>query len=152
MPPPHLLAQQMSFLKTTQSGFEKFLRDDYTLLPECTDRCLSSHVDFWWRFVAPARDLDFGAIRTTMKSEFMKALFGPASTGVYSESLQATIYDAGCMCLTALDAVAEVDISTPNVHYLPVIAPLVAVGETWNNDIFQPTSDPSGSITCTVSR
>ena len=146
--------REMTVLKTTQSGFEKYLKDDATLLPECTDRCLSSHVDLWWRYVNPSdgRAIDFKKVRTAMRSEMLRGIFGPAEEGVYSASLQATIYDAGCMCLTAVPEVQEIDISTPNVHYLPVVAPLAAVGEVFMNDIFQPTSDPSGSITCTVSR
>lgn len=149
----------MTVLKTTQSGFEKFLRDEYTLLPDCTERCLSSHVDVWWRYgvvkagaPAPRPVIDFKKVRDNIRAELCRGIFGPAESGVYSESLQATIYDASCLCLSKCGEVSEIDVSTPNVHYLPVVAPLKAVGLEFENDIFQPTSDPSGSITCTVGR
>ena len=94
-------------------------------------------------------------------------MFGPPQGGVYSESLQATIYDIGCVILTNINEIQKINISTPNVHYLPCVVlnnlgrdkegedstpsshnpPLV-----FEDDIFIPTSEPSGSIKCTVER
>jgi urate oxidase len=42
---------ELSLLKTTQSGFEGFLRDKYTLLPETRERMLASAIRAVWRCV-----------------------------------------------------------------------------------------------------
>ena len=70
---------------------------------------------------------------------------------MYSASLQASVYDAGCMVLTALPVVDSIAIDTPNLHYLPMKA-LAALGESFDDDVFLPTSEPSGMIHCTVRR
>jgi urate oxidase len=46
---------------------------------------------------------------------------------VYSQ-LQATIYDAGSLCLAAVPELTRIAISTPNLHYLPTTQLLKAVG------------------------
>ena len=78
--------------------------------------------------------------------------------GGYSVSLQASIYDTACLALTALPVVSTIKIDTPNKHYLP--AKLLdnlgdRTGEevlVWEDDVFIPTDEPSGTITCTVGR
>ncbi|XP_048552029.1 uricase-2 isozyme 1-like isoform X2 [Triticum urartu] len=40
--------QGYSLLKTTQSGFEGFMRDRYTLLPETRERIVATEVTAWW--------------------------------------------------------------------------------------------------------
>uniref|UniRef100_A0A8R7QA30 factor independent urate hydroxylase n=1 Tax=Triticum urartu TaxID=4572 RepID=A0A8R7QA30_TRIUA len=40
--------QGYSLLKTTQSGFEGFVRDRYTLLPETRERIVATEVTAWW--------------------------------------------------------------------------------------------------------
>jgi urate oxidase len=42
--------------------------------------------------------------------------------------LQATIYDAACLCLAAIPELAKIAISTPNLHYLPTTSTLKALG------------------------
>ncbi|PKU78819.1 Uricase-2 isozyme 2 [Dendrobium catenatum] len=46
--------QGLSLLKTTQSGFEGFIRDRYTLLPETKERMLATEVTALWRAESPA--------------------------------------------------------------------------------------------------
>src|SRR2546428_12638530 len=40
----------MRFVKTTGSSFATFARDDYTTLPELTDRPLTIRMDVYWRY------------------------------------------------------------------------------------------------------
>jgi urate oxidase len=40
----------MAFVKTTGSSFATFARDDYTTLPELTDRPLTVRIDVYWRY------------------------------------------------------------------------------------------------------
>merc|ERR1712118_297293 len=98
---------------------------------------------------APA--VDYAATRTAVRKQLSKGILGPAVGGIYSPSLQATIYDAGCMVLQAAPTVQSISISTPNLHYLPAKL-LEQLDAKFEDDVFIPTNEPSGTITCTVSR
>jgi urate oxidase len=141
--------ESMIILKTTQSGFENYLKDRYTLLPECNDRNLSTELTAVWNYTSS--NVDYPKVREIVRTQILKGLFGPSKDGVFSPSLQATIYDAGCMVLSAGPAVKSINIDTPNIHYIPM-KDLDRLTEKFENDIFIPTSEPSGSINCTVSR
>lgn len=143
---------QMTVLKTTQSGFEGYLKDQYTLLPETKERCLATELDATWTCSTGDYSIDHAAIRNKVRPLIQKAIFGPsADNGIYSPSLQATIYDAACLVLKEVPEIESITIYTPNLHYLPCKL-LDRVGETFEDDIFIPTDAPSGIITCTVVR
>ena len=153
--------------KSTQSGFAGYLTDKYTLLPPCTERCLSTELSAEWKYswkYSPASaasaasapgsgtpTFDFAGSRSAVMRELTRGVFGPAQVGVFSPSLQATIYDAACLVLSSVPSIASIKIDTPNKHYLPCLQ-LEEMGETFDNDIFVPTDEPSGTITCTVAR
>ncbi len=42
--------RELQVLKTTQSGYEGFLRDEYTLLPDVKDRILATSVTSSWKY------------------------------------------------------------------------------------------------------
>jgi urate oxidase len=140
----------MTIFKSTQSGFADYHMDKYTLLPPCTERCLSTELTAEWGYTDIA-GVDFADARAGVRAQLIKGIFGPAKGGVFSVSLQATIYDAGCLVLTEVACVSEIKIDTPNKHYLPY-RQLEALGEVFEDDIFVPTDEPSGTITCTVAR
>jgi urate oxidase len=143
--------EEMTIIKTTQSGFEGYHKDQYTLLPECTERCLATELSAYWTYVPDGTAPDYAAVRQTVHAQLTAGIFGPPNGGVYSASLQATIYDAGCLVLKAAPTVAQISISTPNLHYLPCRS-LEQLGEKFEDDVFIPTSEPSGTISCTVGR
>jgi hypothetical protein len=45
----------------------------------------------------------------------------------------------------------DISIFTPNLHYLPCHM-LGRLGESFDDDVFIPTNEPSGTISCTVGR
>lgn len=145
--------QKMTILKTTQSGFEHYLQDKYTLLPPTRERCLATEMDFAWTFEdnSEVGKVDYGHVRNQVRQWLLLGVFGPPPTGVYSASLQATIYDSACLVLDHVPQVSSIKIDTPNLHYIPFMQ-LSQLGETFANDIYVPTNEPSGSITCTVTR
>jgi len=143
--------QNMTILKTTQSGFEEYMQDKYTLLPPCTERCLATELTAEWTFMKSDPPPDFAAIRRTVREQLKAGIFGPARGGIYSPSLQATIYDAGCMVLDAAPHVKDLQLFTPNLHYLPARF-LDSLTEKFEDDIFVPTSEPSGTICCKIAR
>mmetsp|Transcript_14057 Transcript_14057/g.18413 ORF Transcript_14057/g.18413 Transcript_14057/m.18413 type:complete len:313 (+) Transcript_14057:43-981(+) len=151
------MIKSMTILKTTKSGFEGYLKDKYTLLPETTERCLATELDCTWTYDSSVNHdeqcIDYRAQRSRVRELLLKGIFGPSKGGVYSASLQATIYDAACIVLADefLGSIWSIKLFTPNLHYLPM-KNLEMLGETFEDDIFIPTSEPSGTITCTVCR
>ena len=148
----------LTVLKTTQSGFDHFLHDSYTLLPDTQERCLATEMKIEWCYPGGqgAESVDYGAVRSRLRSELLGAFFGPPKDGIFSVSLQATIYDAGCMVLKAVPAVKAISIYTPNIHMIPFMA-LKQLGppdkaQPFRDDVYVATSDPAGTIFCTVSR
>mmetsp|Transcript_88695 Transcript_88695/g.177345 ORF Transcript_88695/g.177345 Transcript_88695/m.177345 type:complete len:345 (+) Transcript_88695:58-1092(+) len=153
---PHVKSsiRGMTVLKTTQSGFSDYLKDSYTLLPDTDDRCLATELSAEWTF--NGRCVDYSKARAEVRAKLLKGIFGPSHQGVFSVSLQATIYDAACLALSAVPELESINISTPNIHYLPTGQLLerlkvVKPGETVR-DVFIPTSEPSGTIFCEVKR
>jgi urate oxidase len=148
--------QGLTVLKTTQSGFEGYHRDSYTLLPETTERCMATQMKVEWGYADGFNGVvDYAAVRAKLRSEVMRGFFGPAKGGVYSVSLQATIYDAGCLVLQAIPAVQRISIYTPNMHMIPFLPLKQLGGDTaapFADDVYVSTSDPAGTIHCTVSR
>jgi len=146
--------QGLTVLKTTQSGFENYLHDSYTLLPETRERCMATEMKVEWTY-ANGKPVDYAAVRSTLRSEMLRGFFGPPEGGIYSASLQATIYDAGCLVLKAVPAVQTISIYTPNMHMIPFL-PLKQLGGAtaapFEDDVYISTSDPAGTIFCTVSR
>jgi len=147
--------QGLTVLKTTQSGFENYLHDSYTLLPGTRERCMATQMKLEWTYADGAKSIDYAAVRSVLRSEMLRGFFGPAKGGIYSASLQATIYDAGCLVLKALPAVQTISIYTPNMHMIP-FHPLKQLGgakaSPFADDVYVSTSDPAGTIYCTVSR
>lgn len=56
----HSGIKDLKVLKTTQSGFEGFIKDQFTTLPEVKDRCFATRVYCKWRY-HQCRDMDFDA-------------------------------------------------------------------------------------------
>lgn len=143
--------QTMTVLKTTQSGFTGYLQDQYTLLPETEERCVATELCAEWTFMKSDPPPNYAKVRKTVREQLKYGIFGPARGGVYSASLQATVYDAGCLVLDAAPHVKDITIFTPNQHYLPARF-LDQLTEKFEDDVFVPTSEPSGTICCRVAR
>lgn len=61
IPVVHSGVKDMKVLKTTQSGFEGFLRDRFTTLQEAKDRCFCTSIYARWRYTK-IQDVDFDAM------------------------------------------------------------------------------------------
>ena len=145
----------LTVLKTTQSGFSDYHKDKYTMLPETTERCMATEMRVEWKLTpnSPVLTTDYGTVRQALRAELLRGYFGPAIGGVYSPSLQATVYDMGCLVLKAVPQVQSVAIFTPNIHMIPFHAlKQLGVGDGFQDDVYVATSEPSGTIHCTVSR
>lgn len=131
-------------LKTTNSGWEGYLHDAYTNLPETNDRILATVLSATWTY-ASAEGIDFArswmGIRETILAAF---------SDHYSPSVQNTLYRMGKAVLEAFPQVRQIHFSLPNRHHLRF--DLTPFGLENANEIFHATSEPFGLIEGTVTR
>ena len=130
-------------LKTTGSGWEGYLHEQYTSLKETADRIMSTVVTARWNY----RDaqVDFGPIWEAVRATILDA-FGDH----YSPSVQFTLYRMGEAVLDAHPEVERIHFSLPNKHHL--LYDLSRFGLDNPNEIFHATTEPYGLIEGTVER
>lgn len=143
--------REWAVLKTTQSGYEGYLKDGATTLPETRDRILATSVQATWRYASPSVVTSGGGggdPYPKVLSAMHAAFFGPSKGGVYSPGVQATLYDMGCAALGAEPGVEAISLKAPNLHFLPT----PPAGIPFDNDVYVATSEPHGTIQATVAR
>ncbi len=130
-------------LKTAKSGFEGFQRDEFTTLPETTDRLFGTALRAEWRYTSSTLDFDAtrSAIRETMLHTFAEH---------DSKSVQQTLYAMAEGALNAASEIAEIELAMPNKHCL--LVDLSRFGQDNPNQIFVPTDEPHGYIEAKVRR
>ena len=135
--------ENLIVLKTTKSGFAGFIKDQYTTLPETTDRIFSTSVTASWRYIGAEKATReaWCAARQTVVEVFAEH---------DSLSVQHTLYAIGEAMLEKFADIAEISFSMPNIHYLPV--DFTRFGLENDNRIFLPTSEPYGLIEARLSR
>lgn len=136
----------LKVLKTTQSGYEGYLKDEFTLLPETRDRIMATSVTATWKY--GYLPMDYDATFATVRAALLDGVFGPAKGGVYSPSVQFTLYDMARLALERAPQVESVFLNMPNLHFIP-IAP---VGAKFEDDVYVATSEPHGNIEAVVVR
>ncbi|XP_078416805.1 uricase [Cetorhinus maximus] len=141
--------KDMRILKTTQSGFEGFLKDRFTTLPEVRDRVFSTIVYAKWRYRTP-RYVNFDAAWNTVKDSIIETFAGPLDSGIYSPSVQNTLYGAQCLSLSRVPEMEEIEMIMPNKHYFTL--DLTKFGIHENNEVLLPVDNPSGNISGTLRR
>ncbi|XP_048326499.2 uricase-2 isozyme 1 [Ziziphus jujuba] len=149
----------LTLLKTTKSGFEGFVRDKYTILPETRERILATEVTASWRysyesvFSTPRKPLYFSERYLDVKRALTETFYGHPKEGVYSASVQSTLYDMAKSVLNRIPDISSVQLKMPNLHFLPV-----NMSNKDNNivkfedDVYLPTDEPHGSIEASLSR
>lgn len=130
-------------LKTADSGFEGFIKDELTTLPETKDRLFGTAVRAEW--VYNSVGIDFAATRSAMR-ETMLATFAEHK----SKSVQQTLYAMAESALAAVAEVVEIELTMPNKHCL--LVDLSRFGQDNPNEIFVPTDEPFGYIEARVRR
>jgi urate oxidase len=130
-------------LKTRDSGFEHFIKDEFTTLKETSDRILATSFEADWLYNLV--DIDFisqyDRIRETLLRNFSfhKSL-----------SLQHTLYTMGKAVLEENPFIRQISFKMPNQHHIPFN--LAQFGMENNNEVFVATESPYGYITGTLRR
>ncbi|CAM8964794.1 unnamed protein product [Rhodiola kirilowii] len=149
----------LSVLKTTQSGFEGFIRDKYTVLPETRERMLATEVSASWRYPyaslsgIPSKPSYFAERYLDIKQSLVETFFGSPKEGVYSPSVQSTLLHMARNVLNRFPDVASIKLNMPNIHFLPVnLSSKDTQIVKFNDDVYMPTDEPHGSIEASLSR
>ena len=130
-------------LKTTNSGWESYLFERFTTLPETNDRILATIVTSKWEYNTTHADFDRlwqGVMDQTLKT----------FTDHYSPSVQNTLWRMGKAVLERFPEVERIWYSFPNVHH--IIYNLERFGIENDKEIFHATQDPYGQIEGWVER
>ncbi|WP_338875771.1 urate oxidase [Spirosoma sp. SC4-14] len=130
-------------LKTTDSGFEGYIKDQYTTLKETADRIFATQCEATWDYTST--DLDFTATFATIREALLKTFAHHKSL-----SVQQTLMAMGEAVLNAVPDVSEISLTLPNKHH--ILFNLEPFGMENKNEIFIATDEPYGYITGTVSR
>jgi urate oxidase len=129
-------------LKTTDSSFAGFPRDEYTTLPETSDRILATSLTASWRYRRGASDF---AARETIRRALVETFAAHVS-----RSVQHTLGAMGEAALAACADVHEITLTMPNRHHL--LVDLAPFGLDNPNEIFVATDQPFGLIEATIDR
>jgi len=130
-------------MKTADSGFEGYIKDELTTLKETSDRLFCTAVSAEWRYTVAA--LEFDATRTALREAMLKTFAEHKS-----KSVQETLYAMGKSALERVAEVDQVDLTMPNKHCL--LVDLSRFGQDNPNEIFVPTDEPAGHIEARVRR
>jgi len=130
-------------MKTSDSGFEGYIKDELTTLKETSDRLFCTAVTADWRYTNTA--LDFDATRKALREAMLKTFAHHKS-----KSVQETLYEMGKSALEHIADVDQVDLIMPNKHCL--LVDLSRFGQDNPNEIFVPTDEPAGHIEARVRR
>jgi urate oxidase len=130
-------------LKTANSGFEGYIKDSLTTLPETKDRLFGTAVTAEWRYTSP--NMDFDAVRTKLREAMLRTFANHDS-----KSVQQTLYAMAESALEAVPAIDEIEITMPNKHCL--LVDLSRFNQDNPNEIFVPTDEPHGYIEARVRR
>jgi len=129
-------------LKTTDSGFAGFPRDEFTTLPDTADRILATSVTAAWTYGSAACDF-------SVREGIRRALVETFAAHI-SRSVQHTLYAMGDAALRACRDVADITLTLPNRHHL--LVDLTPFGLDNPNDVFVATDQPYGLIEATIRR
>ncbi len=138
----------LTVLKTTQSGFVGYPKDQYTTLAETEDRVLATDIATRWRYNASAvtaGDVDFNAVYAAVKATMLTTF-----TQGYSKALQHTLYQMAEAVIHEQDSIDEIKFSCPNKHHFA--SDLSFCGLDNPGEVFYAADRPYGLIEATVQR
>lgn len=132
-----------TFMKTTASGWENYVMDEFTTLPPTADRICATSMDAKWTWTSEPDDYPAAnaKVLSVMLEEFAKT---------YSKGVQDSLYRMGEAALAKVPEISEISIAAPNKHYL--LIDLRPFDLDNSNQVFLPTDEPHGQIECTVAR
>lgn len=136
--------ENMVILKSAQSGFEGYIKDELTTLKETSDRLFATAMTADWTY-SDGVGTDFAARRMQVRETMLRTFAHHES-----KSVQQTLFAMAEDALAAVPTVAEMHLVMPNKHCL--LVNLEPFGQSNDNEIFVPTDEPHGYIEARVVR
>jgi urate oxidase len=130
-------------MKTSNSAFAGFPRDEFTTLPETHDRLFATSLTTTWTY--SDTDVEFVTLFRSVRRTLLEAFAEHDSL-----SVQHTLYAMGESVLESLDTIVSITLEMPNRHHLPI--DLTKFGMENRNEVFVATEEPHGLIKATLSR
>lgn len=130
-------------LKTADSSFAGFMKDEWTTLGETNDRLFGTIISADWTY--SRLDIDFNATFTQVREALIEAFATHRSL-----SVQQTLFAMAQAALSDCPVVDEIHLTLPNKHCL--LVDLERFGLENPNQIFVPIDEPSGYIEARVTR
>jgi len=135
--------KDLIILKSTNSGFSGYIKDDYTTLGETDDRVFATSLTATWSY--NTTEADFAATRKNLRTRLLE-LFAEH----HSLSVQHTLYEMGEKVLEEFPHVEDIHMTMPNKHFLKFN--LEPFGLENENEIFYPIEEPYGLIDAKLAR
>ena len=138
---------QLTIMKTANSGFVGYIKDSLTTLPETTDRLFATALKADWPYTAKAiaAGIDFNKCREHLREALLTAFCHHDSL-----SVQQTLYAMAEAALAHCDVLDQISMRMPNKHQL--LIDMARFNRTNPNHIFVPTDEPHGTIEATICR
>ncbi len=134
--------ENLVVLKTTDSAFSGFPRDEFTTLPDTEDRIMATSITASWTYQPETTDFSARAVVRRALVETFAAH--------QSRSVQHTLHAMGEAALAACADVTQMTLTLPNRHHL--LVDLKPFGLDNPNEIFVATDQPFGLIEATIRR
>ena len=135
--------ERLPLVKTADSAFRGFYRDNFTTLPEVDDRIMATDLTAEWLYAGV--EVNWDESYATVYRALVETFAGHRSLGV-----QQTLYAMGEAALAACAAMSEITLTMPNRHR--VLVDLSPFERDNPNEVFVTTDEPFGMITGTLKR
>lgn len=145
----------MRVLKTTQSAFVNFVNDEYRSLPDQHDRIFSTVVRSSWQY-STVTGVDFDYCWNKVKQCILNNFAGETEKGIFSPSVQNTLYLAEKQVLETIPEISSIDMTMPNKHYFTFdfskFPKVVNEVELKEETVYVPVDKPAGIIYAQLDR
>jgi len=134
----------LRLLKTTDSAFRGFIRDEFTTLSDADDRIFATRLDARWKCTVGVA-IEWSAVYERARGAMIDVFADHKSLGV-----QHTLFAMGNAALDTCPEIERIELDMSNEHRIAVT--LEPFGRRNANEIFVATSEPFGRISAVLER
>jgi urate oxidase len=135
--------ENLVILKTGNSAFAGFIKDELTTLAETGDRLFGTAVRARWKYASA--NVPFSSLRCAIRDRLLRVFAEHVS-----KSVQHTLYAMGEAVLAQVPEIQDIELTMPNKHCL--LVDLSRFGQNNPNEIFVPIDEPHGTIEARMQR
>jgi urate oxidase len=133
----------LPILKSTDSAFRDFHRDQYTTLPDTDDRILATLLTAAWSYANG--DHDWNKLYAQIKERLLAVFAAHRSLGV-----QHTLHAMGAAVLESIPVAEEIELKMPNRHR--ILFNMEPFGRVNPDQVYVTTDEPFGTISARLRR